>query len=175
MQKLIEILLKETASLKSQYLEMTQQWSEIEFARVQKMREYKTADWCAHFGIEARVEIDKYTNKERVSFPKGFYNTKRSVTLQNLQTKVYSITNKGLQKYTEDCLKEAEYHYNNSINKLALRIEKKALNIDLLKTLTSHVGVNIETTLTDGQKTVRAFTIIASGEVQKPHYRYLIK
>jgi hypothetical protein len=37
------------------------------------------------------------------------------------------------------------------------------------------VGVNFETTLSDGEKIVRAFTIVASGEIQKPHYRYLIK
>jgi len=35
--------------------------------------------------------------------------------------------------------------------------------------------VNIETTLTDGEKMVRAYTIIAEGQVQRPHYRYLIK
>ena len=62
-----------------------------------------------------------------------------------------------------------------SIEKLAKRIEKKGLNQENIRTITSHVGVNIETTLTDGNKTVRAFTIIAQGTIQKPHYRYLIK
>lgn len=37
------------------------------------------------------------------------------------------------------------------------------------------LGVNIETTITDGVKKVRAFTIVAEGEIQRPHYRYLIK
>jgi len=58
---------------------------------------------------------------------------------------------------------------------LAARIEKKGLNVEKIKTVTSHIGVNLETTLTDGTKTVRAWTIVASGEIQRPHYRYLIK
>ena len=72
-------------------------------------------------------------------------------------------------------VKAAEQHYENSIQKLAARIEKKGLNTENLSVLTSHVGVNINTTLTDGIKTVRAFTIIAEGPIQRPHYRYLIK
>ena len=66
-------------------------------------------------------------------------------------------------------------HYNDSILKLALRIEKKELNQDKLELTTSHVDVNISTTITDGDKTVKAWTIIASGPVQRPHYRYLVK
>jgi len=72
-------------------------------------------------------------------------------------------------------VKAAEKHYDESINKLAYRIEQKGLNIDKIYVQTSHIGVNINTILTDGEKTVKAFTIIASGDIQRPHYRYLIK
>ena len=65
-------------------------------------------------------------------------------------------------------------HYEDSIAKLAARIEAKGLNVSNLKVKTSHIGVNIETVLTDGSKTVKAFTIIAEGQVQRPHYRYLV-
>jgi len=44
-----------------------------------------------------------------------------------------------------------------------------------LKVQTSHIDVNIDTTLTDGEKTIKAFTILAEGAIQRPHYRYLIK
>ena len=70
---------------------------------------------------------------------------------------------------------KAEQHYQASILKLADRIQKKGLVVDEIKVQTAHVGLNINTTLTDGQKTVRAFTIIAEGEIQRPHYRYLVK
>ena len=81
----------------------------------------------------------------------------------------------GLKTYLEKQEQTAEDHYENSILKLADRIEKKELNQSNLLVKTAHVGVNIETTLTDGEKTVRAFTIIAEGEIQRPHYRYLVK
>jgi ribosome-binding ATPase YchF (GTP1/OBG family) len=72
-------------------------------------------------------------------------------------------------------VKLAEKHYANSIVKLAQRIEKKGLNQDNLELSTSYMDLNISTTITDGEKKVRAYTIIACGEIQKPHYRYLIK
>ena len=81
----------------------------------------------------------------------------------------------SLDEYINKELKLSEIHYDNSINKLAERIKLKDLNLDNLKVETSHIGVNINTTLTDGEKTIRAFTIIAGGDVQQPHYRYLIK
>jgi hypothetical protein len=52
---------------------------------------------------------------------------------------------------------------------------KKGLNEENLKVVTSHIGININTTISDGDKTVKAWTIIAEGEIQKPHYRYLVK
>ena len=51
----------------------------------------------------------------------------------------------------------------------------KGLNLTKLKIINAHVGVNFETTFTDGEKTITARTVIASGEIQKPHYRYIIK
>ena len=71
--------------------------------------------------------------------------------------------------------KDAHAHYENSLMKLASRIQAKNLNQDKLSMQTSHLGVDIETTITDGDKTVRAWTIIAQGEIQRPHYRYLVK
>lgn len=81
----------------------------------------------------------------------------------------------GLDKFIEKELKSARLHYEKSIAKLALRIEKKQLNEDALTITSARIGRNIETTLTDGVKTIRAFTIYAWGEINRPHYRYLIK
>ena len=39
----------------------------------------------------------------------------------------------------------------------------------------TYLDPNMSTIITDGKKVVRAFTIIASGAIQKPHYRYLVK
>lgn len=86
-------------------------------------------------------------------------------------------------KFNDDCLnyilpknlKAAEIHFTNTLDKLVERIKGKGLNEEKVEVVTAFVGVNLELTLSDSIKTVRAFTIIASGEIQKPHYRYLIK
>lgn len=93
----------------------------------------------------------------------------------NQRDKVWSLRNLGYALYMQKQNDAAEAHYENSIEKLAYRIMKKGLNTNNLKTTTSWIDQNINTTLTDGVKTVRAWTIVASGIVQKPHYRYLIK
>jgi hypothetical protein len=66
-------------------------------------------------------------------------------------------------------------HYLNSIEKLAHRIKSYGLDECKLKLETTYIDQNISTLLTDGNKTIKAFTILAWGQIQKPHYRYLIK
>ncbi|MFW6219974.1 MAG: hypothetical protein ACOC33_03965 [bacterium] len=148
MKKLIEILKKETHSLKIQYLELTEKYAKEELQRnLEKRNEYKTK--------KDFDNLDYYYRLQKFCYNKpSWYFT---------------------EEFIDRTIKSAEKHYENSIAKLADRIEKKELNIDKLKVETSHVGVNIDTVLTDGEKTVRAWTIIASGPIQKPHYRYLIK
>jgi hypothetical protein len=148
METLLDILKKETQSLKEQYIALTKEWAEKEFDHLRQWaRDYQLGKFG--FGVAS----------------------KKYYRLPN-----YILNRNGkVEQHIEKKEKEAIEHYENSIEKLAARIEKKGLDIARLKTVTAHVGVNIETVLTDGTKTVRAFTIIASGEVQRPHYRYLIK
>ena len=152
MTTLIEILKNETESLRIQYLEMTQNWAKNNFAKMQESKFLYTLN-------------GKY-------FTNCFGKTKAEDAMIN---RTASILNKGIEIYLSELKKDAENHYETSILKLATRIEKKGLNVENLKILTSHIGVNIETTLTDGIKNVKAFTIIAEGIIQRPHYRYLIK
>jgi DNA anti-recombination protein RmuC len=81
----------------------------------------------------------------------------------------------GEEKYIQKELKKADQHYETSLKKLTNRIELKNLNIEKMKIVTGYVGVNINMTLSDGEKVVKAFTIIAEGTIQRPHYRYLVK
>ena len=148
MSNLIEILKAETSSLKVQYIEMTQEWAKAEIQRLIEL-----SDSPANHNTMKQAEWNQ-----------------RALG-SNLKHRPELHT----QPFLDRIEKAAIAHYNNSIEKLAFRIEAKGLNIENIKTVTAHVGVNIETTLTDGIKTVRAFTIIAGGPIQRPHYRYLIK
>lgn len=174
METLVNILTKETQSLKLQYLSKTREWANKYYSLCEKRKAWNDIDWCNFFGLIPEIK-NKNTSSEFLGFPKGFYNSAKHREYSKYKNEIYKILKLGLENYILQQLEYAELHYENSITKLADRISKKELNIEKLKVKTSHIGVNINTTLTDGEKIVRAFTIIASGEVQRPHYRYLIK
>ena len=180
---LIDVLKKETKTLKVQYIALMKEFSKEEF------KKYSDLSNLDQFDLGKTIGFDSYMRTRNVCsvlYPKGikcfsdidglyFWNHKASRKLEALQSKVRNSVKLGEEGYIAKNEILALDHYESSISKLALRIESKGLNKNNLKVSTSHIDVNIETTLTDGIKTVRAFTIIASGEVQKPHYRYLIK
>jgi hypothetical protein len=149
---LLEILKKETNTLKEQYIEMCLSWGE---------KNYNT--------FKENINI---MERNGIFYKNNFGKTKAEDSNLN---RIVSILNKGLEVYLDSIKKDAIEHYETSILKLNERILNKGLNIENIKIETSHIDVNIETVLNDGFKKVRAYTIIASGSVQKPHYRYLVK
>lgn len=174
MKTLIDILKEETKTLKVQYLEMTEKWALNYYKICEERKKWKELDWCKFYGITP-VMINPGSHMQFLSFPRGFHSTKQARVFKRDKDNIRQIISLGLEKYLQKEIRYAELHYENSIKKLATRIEKKGLDQSKLNVITSHIGVNINTTLTDGVKTVRAFTIVASGEIQQPHYRYLVK
>lgn len=174
MSNLIEILKKETESLKIQFLKMTADWANSFYKVCEERKSWNEAKWCEFYGLQPEMK-NAGTSSQFLGFPRGFYNTKQARVFDKDKKNIRIVTGISAEKFTEKEMNKAELHYEDSINKLANRIEEKGLNQDNLTAVTSHIDVNINTTLTDGIKTVKAFTIIASGPVQRPHYRYLIK
>lgn len=174
MENLINILKRETETLKVQYVAKTKEWAKDQFDAIVAKLKWTDLQWCDYFGLTASV-YNQGSSLEFKSFPRGFYNTKQSCEYSNFKDKAARIKKMVVEEFMLSEEKKAVLHYEGSIVKLANRIEKKGLIKDKLVVETSHIGVNINTTLTDGEKTVRAFTIIASGEIQRPHYRYLVK
>ena len=152
--KLLDKLFTETESLKVEYLEKVKEWTVRDF---NSMKNLPFVEFIERIGGYYKKHYGK-TKSEDARFDK-----------------VIRVLNNGLDKYIEDSLKSAELHYTNSILKLNDRILKKEMNLDKLIISNSSIGININTTITDGEKSVNAFTIVASGEIQKPHYRYLIR
>ena len=174
MKTLVEILITETSELKEIYIEKTIAWANSHYEHLESFKKYSEVDWCKYFHIEPEVKYPG-TASEYSGFPRGFYNTSKARELRRIQDEVYGVTSKGLEGFVSKEVSKAELHYKQSIEKLAARIEKKGLITENLTVKTGRVGINIETVLTDGVKTVKAFTIVAEGEIQRPHYRYLIK
>ena len=146
MSNLVERLRNETIELKEAYVQRTKEWAVEEYARL----------------------------KEFIKDYKANYDVSKENKYGSLPACVINMNGK-VEDYIAIQEKQAIRHYDNSIEKLALRIEKKGLNVEKIKLSTSYLDPNISTTVSDGEKSVRAFTIIASGMVQRPHYRYLIK
>ena len=192
MTTLTDLLKKETEPLKEIYVQMCIDYAGEEYdrkkAELDAMRVIDK-DYSIDFNNDGKFDINllkaKYSQividagyvREGHGYPNVYYKTAFDVfgsmirKLQNHQ--VFTVRTKD--EYLVKQEKRALNHYNNSIIKLALRIEKKELNQDKLELTTSHIDVNISTTITDGDKTVKAWTIIASGPIIRPHYRYLVK
>lgn len=170
-----DILRKETETLKNTYFEMTKKWAETYFNLVMSRKNWKEVDWCEYFGFTPELKNKGLRGSEFYSFPSGFYNTKKSKEYSRMKDEIRSLEFKGLDKFKEMELKRAELHYESSLLKLASRIEMKGIDINNMKVVSGYVGVNVEMTISDGDKYVKAWTIVAEGTVQRPHYRYLVK
>lgn len=159
MKNLVSILTEETQSLKEQYIQFTEEWATEEFDRLKKwLSDYNEFTSTINF-----ASADRSFRRELI---------KKQSILARIPNSVYK---NDVESFVADQVENAKKHYTNSVLKLAARVEKKGLNQEKIKATTSHIGVNIDTTLTDGEKSVRAFTILAVGEINRPHYRYLIK
>lgn len=174
MKTLRERLTEQTEALKIQYLAMTKEWAIKDFDKLMEKRSWGNEAWAKHFHIEL---VDSMPGKEwsKRVFPRGFYNTARGSDLIKLRDKISVAARMGKDEFLAKAEKYAIAHYHGSIEKLTYRIQAKGLQEDNLKMHSTHLGVNFETTITDGEKSVRAWTIIASGPIQRPHYRYLVK
>ena len=174
MKTLINLLTTETNDLRIQYFSKTKEWAIKNHTTAKIMVRWNDEEWCNYLGITPESK-NNYKNEPVLGFPKGFYNTSRSKDYRNKYNSVQNICGYELHEYITKELKYAQLHYEQSIAKLASRIIKKGLNIENIKVKNNSLGVNINTEITDGVLTVKAWTIIAEGEIQRPHYRYLIK
>jgi hypothetical protein len=140
---------------------------------MEEMEKWREVDWCKHFGLEPQP-VNVGTRGEFLSFPKNFYNTKQSRTYYRLRDGARRAILNGKEAHLKMAEQAALHHYEDSIVKLANRIVRKGLNQDSISVKDSSIGENINTTISDGVKTVKAYTIVASGPIIAPHYRYLI-
>jgi hypothetical protein len=136
------------------------------------------------FASKQFYKLDQIT-EEQVLREKGTDFTWRDET-RRVHTKaskahwdnIRSILSGGHEAHVEKRAKLAELHYQDSIVKLTQRIIQKGLDFSkatIITDLTHFDKGNIETVISDGMRVVRAFTILAWGEIVAPHYRYLIK
>ena len=166
LETLIDKLYEETKGLKDAYLAKTREYAEAAIEQAKERYSWSDADWCKFLGIEPEERAG------RLTFPIGFFNTRNARVLSNARQEVREHLD---PKFMDREMAHAEDHYEASIFKLADRLLKKGLDVENLEMTTAMMGLNIDTVITDGKKTLHAYTIIAGGPIQRPHYRYLIK
>ena len=174
MKNLISKLKDATVELKEEFILKTKEWAEGEYDRCFKMTTYSDIDWCHYFGIMPHIH-NANSCGQFASFPKGFHNSSNARSLDNLKKKINGVLRGGKEESINRQVKAAETHYESSVEKLAYRIKEKGLDLSIISLHSTKLDLNFETTVTDGVKSVREFTILAWGEINKPHYRYLIK
>jgi hypothetical protein len=176
---LIAILRNETQSLKEQYIQLTKEFATKKFELSTKLWGMNIIQMYDHFKIKYKMVPGGFRTKdgptERPETERTPDNREQIRYMDNQMSEARKIHSMGYPAFEAKEIKFAEQHYEDSLKKLASKIESKGLNIPNLKVTSGHVGVNFNTILTDGVKTVRAWTIVASGEIQRPHYRYLVK
>ena len=161
--KILAVLKVELEPLRLMFHEKTEHWSTDSFKDMVALSKLSEEELLEKYGQDP-VENCGYKSRY---IPYEIRN--------DIQKKKY-LVKQGIEAFLKTAHKNAEAHYQNSVIKLASRIDKKGLDASKLtaKTKYSKIDLNISTTLTDGSQTLRARTIIASGPIQRPHYRYIV-
>jgi hypothetical protein len=161
--ELQQVLTEKTQDLKELFVEKSVEYAGKEFDTLNEKESWSYNKW-----------LEVYPQK----YSAGHCRT--GITLSKLGHKVrdmvYMAHRIGRELWIWKAREAAIKHYNLSIVKLAYRLEQKGIGINFQISAT-RLKVNFEMTISDKDscKVVRAWTIVASGPVQKPHYRYLVK
>lgn len=159
MKNLLKDLHIQTADLKDEFIKQTEEYRRKEYKNIElKYSKFTYQDFIENFG-----GVDKYRTGK-------LYLTREG---EAERSRIVSILKSGENGHVEKYKKLAEMHYESSLKKLKNRIYDWGFNVDSIKVSSSHIGVNFETIVTDGEKRMRAYTIVASGPIMAPHYRYL--
>ncbi len=179
--ELLQKLLVETEPLRRDFLKKTEEFAMKTYKENQNRVFWRAEEWCNFLGIQPEYEDVKANKNGEITvvrvarFPKGFHNTHNAKTLDNVLKHVIKIKGITDDEFVKLEIENAQKHYQKSIDKLAFRIKEYKLDENKIKLETTYIDQNISTIISDGDKTIKAFTILAWGEIQKPHYRYLIK
>ena len=150
--ELVDLIIMETSEVKLEYIRQVRIWAKSDYERsIQRLNNY------------TQNQSDLFKNDR-----KAYY---REQKWYHSHTYYYRIT---LDHHIQKEVIGAEQHYENAVHTIAQRVIKK--DLDLKKIRLSHTKLKqfFDVYITDGEKTLHARTIVASGPVQRPHYRYII-
>jgi len=179
-------LTAETAEFRLDFMNQIAEWSIVEKQRIDSLAKWynttpivnpkrKSEEFTYSVGGFTRTsrtfvnDFSNMTEQQKADFLK-----KESMEKWMWSTG-YSVSAMSQENFTQKELKKADQWFTSSIQKLAIKIDGKGLNLDALEMSSTYVERNLCTTITDGVKKVKAQTIFACGEINRPHFRYLVK
>lgn len=173
---LMQVLREKTQDLRVKYINQTESWASSRFDSAIKVLGWSEVGWCEFFGLVPRI-ANKGTSCEFKAMPENFYNTRNARIMDSMKSEARRLERMGKAEFIKREKERAERHYEDSLAKLIERLVKKGVSKDSrdVKIVSGWVGVNFEVIIEVHEIRVKAWTIIASGPVQRPHYRYLVK
>jgi len=164
---LSKVATSESDAYKNMILDLKNQTTGLKEAYIAKTKVYREGEFDRLVNKYGKYTYEDYLAK----FPGGRFGISKEG--ESLRAKVGSMKREGKEKYIKGYMNLAEMHYNQSLEKLGLKITEAGFDTNKVKLSSSSVGVNFSTEVTDGNKYMRAYTIIAEGPIIAPHYRYL--
>lgn len=167
-----EILIEQTKDLKTTYLEWTEKWAGEQVVRNIERRyafnELNRSEKAWSMQRRRKYEKEGLWTKETAREYDRFYQEQKFF----YESPAYFFNH---DEFLVKALQQAEDHYFSGIAKISQRLVYKNMTPKETKILYGRVKVNIELTFVNDKSMVKAWTIIASGPIQRPHYRYLVK
>ena len=157
MKSLKEKLSKELEAFKTVYLNNVKAYLKAEFVRIEAITENEI--------ISSRGWTNRSGRKEHTKASFAYW------------SKINNQQRNGEDLFEKKGIETANQNFEKSILKVVEKCNKKGLEIENSNVIYYGIGNdgNPRFDITDKKKTVFCYTIIAFGEVQIPHYRFLIK
>jgi hypothetical protein len=152
--------------LKDALYENTVQFKEDYLKRIEEFSHIRYEKAILHLEKPASYWIENYPSKR---YP-NLHNEDASRILDRAKT----LRALGLEGVIALDLKNANAHYKQTVETLAYKLELKGVDSNF-KIITGIIKNNFEITLECNGNLYECYTIIASGPIQQPHYRFLIK
>lgn len=178
--KLTDQLFEHTKELKAEYILQTGIFAEKQFATFAPSLKRPIEDWYTEYGVKwerRQLNSGRVPNEKVEILPaRGEYNRTNIYSMQRKMQQLEKAIAGGVNKFVQEKKQDAEKHYEDSIKKLSYRIAQKGITENTIFEISSaQVGMNFECVIKHDGRVTRAFTILAWGPVNAPHYRYLIK
>lgn len=135
---------------------------------IDKYSNFTYTDYFEKFSVVVEYYIRREKQQRTILSKEG----------ENIRSQVQSFLrmqkNESLESHFIKTVSDADKNFTAKLAKLSVRLGEFSFSNNF-EILSAHTGVNFEATLVEGDKKVRAYTIIAEGKIQRPHYRYLVK